>query len=85
MIPDGGPDAAEALVVLLVVHRVALLADVRDGANTAESGLFDVVPFGQGRLPAPLMARLIAEYVPPTTPLVLLPGELDAQRALLGL
>jgi hypothetical protein len=32
-----------------------------------------------------LISRLIAEYVPPTTPMVLLPGDLAAQRALLGL
>ena len=82
-------DAEDHLVRMFAhlgpVAAGVLLADVRDGANTAESGLFDVVPFGQGRLPAPLIARLIAEYVPPTTPMVLLPGDLAAQRALLGL
>lgn len=61
-----------------------LLADVREGHNTAESGLFDVVPFGQGLLPSALVARLLAEFVPETTPIVLLPGDLDRQRALLG-
>jgi len=62
-----------------------LVADVAETPETNESGLFATRPFGQGCLPAPLVARLLAEHVPPETPVVLVPGDLEGQRRLLGL
>jgi hypothetical protein len=62
-----------------------LLGDLTQGPSTAATGCFESVPFGQGLLPTAVVARLVAEYVPQTTPIVLFPGELDRQRALLGL
>lgn len=62
-----------------------LLADAAETPQTAETGLFSPVPLGGGLLPTALLARLLAEFVPPTTPVILLPGDLERQRRSLGL
>ncbi|MFM7051323.1 MAG: hypothetical protein ACKOYN_04210 [Planctomycetota bacterium] len=62
-----------------------LLSDAAETPETAETGLFSSVRFGEGRLPHALVAQLLADHVPPETPVILLPGAIDAQRAALGL
>ena len=62
-----------------------LLADIAPDAQTAESGLFSTCRLGAGILPLALVARLLAEHVPAETPVILLPGAVDEQRAALGL
>ena len=62
-----------------------LLFDVANTAESAETGLLQHRRLGDGLLPMPLVASLLAEHVPAETPLILLPGALDEQRALLGL
>lgn len=41
--------------------------------------------FGEGTLPPALIAELLATHVPEATPVILLPGALEAQRAAAGL
>lgn len=67
------------------IASAVLLTDAASAANPADDGLLQQRRFGEGALPAGLVARLLAEHVPPETPLVLLPGEVDSQRRLLGL
>jgi hypothetical protein len=62
-----------------------LLFDVATTAESAETGLLQHRRLGEGLLPMPLVASLLAEHVPAETPLILLPGALDEQRSLLGL
>ena len=62
-----------------------LLADCAPAAETTETGLLSVVRLGDGVLPAPLLGRLIAEFLPAGTPVLLLPGAVDAQRQTVGL
>jgi hypothetical protein len=62
-----------------------LLADCATTAQTAEAGLLSMVRLGEGALPHPLLGRLIAEFVPAETPILLLPGAVDLQRQLVGL
>jgi hypothetical protein len=62
-----------------------LLFDVATTAESAETGLLQHSRLGEGLLPMPLVASLLAEHVPAETPLILLPGALDEQRSLLGL
>jgi hypothetical protein len=62
-----------------------LVADVRPAADTLETGLLERCPLGEGVLPTALLGRLIAEHLPPETPVILLPGAHDGQRAALGL
>ncbi|MEY5033404.1 MAG: hypothetical protein RL354_2435 [Planctomycetota bacterium] len=62
-----------------------LLFDVAATAESAETGLLQHRRLGEGLLPTPLVSSLLAEHVPAETPLILLPGALDAQRSLLGL
>lgn len=62
-----------------------LLFDLVRTAETEESGLLDACPLGGGLLPVEFMARLLREHVPEETPVILLPGRLAEQRALLGL
>ncbi|MFM7260146.1 MAG: hypothetical protein ACKO3W_06030 [bacterium] len=85
MLRDAEDHLARMFAHLGPVAAGVLLADVAESPETAENGLFSAVPFGQGRLPAPLVARLLADCVPPETPVILLPGDLDGQRRLLGL
>ena len=62
-----------------------LLFDVATTAESAETGLLQHRRLGEGLLPMPLVASLLAEHVPAETPLILLPGALEEQRSLLGL
>lgn len=62
-----------------------LLFDVATTEESAETGLLQHRRLGEGLLPMPLVASLLAEHVPAETPLILLPGALDEQRSLLGL
>jgi hypothetical protein len=62
-----------------------LLADCASAAETPETGLFSTVRLGQGSLPGPLLGRLLAEFVPAETPVLLLPGAVELQRQLVGL
>ena len=56
-----------------------------DAAQGTDEGLLAPARLGEGALPKPLLARLLAEFVPAETPVILLPGAVDAQRALVGL
>lgn len=59
-----------------------LLADLEaSGEADGAAGL----RFGEGALPHALVARLLAEHVPESTPLILLPGAVESQRAAAGL
>ena len=62
-----------------------LLFDIATTAESTETGLLQHRRLGEGLLPMPLVASLLAEHVPAETPLILLPGALDEQRSLLGL
>jgi hypothetical protein len=62
-----------------------LLADVRPAADTEETGLLEQCPLGQGVLPTALLRQLVAEHLGAETPVILLPGAHDGQRAALGL
>lgn len=62
-----------------------LLADAVETPETGETGLLAPVRFGEGRLPHALVAQLLADHVPAETPVILLPGAVDAQRAALGI
>jgi len=72
-----GPRAA---MVLLHDGQVA-------GATTggSDSDVLLPAPFGSGRLPREIVARLLREHVPAATPVVLLPTGVEAQRTLLGI
>ncbi len=67
------------------VAAAVLLFDVAATAETAENGLLSPCRLGEGALPMPLVARLLAEHVPAETPVILLPGAVESQRGLLGL
>jgi hypothetical protein len=67
------------------VAAAVLLADIAPDAQTAERGLFSTCRLGAGILPLALVSRLLAEHVPAETPVILLPGAVDEQRAALGL
>lgn len=62
-----------------------LLADCATNAETAETGLLSIGRLGEGTLPTPLLGRLLAEFVPAETPVLLLPGAVEAQRRAVGL
>jgi hypothetical protein len=85
MLRDVEDHLARMFAHLGPVAAGVLLADVRETPHTPDTGLFESVPFGQGLLPAAIIARLLAEHVPPTTPVVLLPSDHSRQRTLLGL
>jgi hypothetical protein len=67
------------------VAAAVLVADIRPGPNTEETGLLEQCPLGQGVLPTALLGALVAEHLRPETPVILLPGAHDGQRAALGL
>ena len=67
------------------VAAAVLLADIAPDAQTAERGLFSACRLGAGILPLALVSGLLAEHVPAETPVILLPGAVDEQRAALGL
>lgn len=67
------------------VAAAVLVADVRSGPNTEETGLLEQCPLGQGVLPTALLGRLLAEHLRPEAPVILHPGAHDGQRAALGL
>ena len=67
------------------VAAAVLLGDARGGPETAESGLLEPCPLGEGVLPTTLVGQLLREHVPPQTPVILLPGAHAAQRQALGL
>ena len=71
------------------VVAAVLLTDIEVSENTGETGLFRTCRLGEGLLTRTLgdgvLARLLAEHVPPTTPVILLPGSVESQRALIGL
>ena len=67
------------------VAAAVLLGDARSGAATAETGLLEPCPPGEGVLPTALLAQLLRDHVPPQTPIILLPGAHAAQRQALGL
>jgi hypothetical protein len=67
------------------VAAAVLLFDVAEAPDTGETGLLAARPLGQGRLPMDLVARLLADHVPPEVPVILLPGALAEQRQALGL
>jgi hypothetical protein len=67
------------------VAAAVLLGDVRAGASTAESGLLEPCAAGEGALPLALVGRLLAEHVPPETPVILLPEDHARLREPLGL
>lgn len=62
-----------------------LLCDIVATAETAENGLFSPCPLGEGLLPAPLLARLLRDHVPATTPIIFFPGNIEAQRVSVGM
>ena len=76
---------AQAATVVNNSAAAVLLTDVAPDAGTSETGLLAVRRAGEGVLPMPLVARLLAEHVPAETPVILLPGGVDAQRGALGL
>ena len=67
------------------VAAAVLVADVRPTAETAETGLLERCPMGEGVLPTTLVGQLIADHLPPETPVILLPGAHEGQRAALRL
>jgi len=67
------------------VAAAVLLADCAPNAETGENGLLSMSRLGEGALPMPLLSRLIAEFVPAETPIVLLPGAVEHQRQAVGL
>ncbi len=62
-----------------------LLCDIAATPETAENGLFSPCSLGQGLLPTALLAQLLSDHVPATTPIILFPGDIDAQRASVGI
>ena len=82
MLPQAEDHLTRAFAHLGPVAAGVLLTDAAPGAD---DGLLSPTPLGGGVLPKPLLARLLAEFVPPETPVILLPGAVDAQRALVGL
>ena len=56
-----------------------------DAATTPEGELLTATRLGEGTLPIPLIMRLLAEFVPAETPVLLLPGAVQEQCALVGL
>lgn len=85
MLPTVEDHLARMFAHLGPVASGLLLADVRPAADTLETGLLERCPLGEGVLPTALLGRLIAEHLPPETPVILLPGAHDGQRAALGL
>ncbi len=85
MLPQAEDHLARMFAHLGPVAAAVLLTDVAPDAGTAETGLLAVRRAGEGVLPMPLVARLLAEHVPAETPVILLPGGVDAQRGALGL
>ena len=67
------------------VASAVLLIDMAPTAETPVNGLLSPCRAGEGVLPLPLLAKLIAEYVPEETPVILLPGAMAQQRGALGL
>jgi len=67
------------------VAAAVLLADCATTSETGENGLLGMSRLGEGVLPMPLLSRLIAEFVPAETPIVLLPGAVETQRQAVGL
>ena len=66
------------------IAAAVLLTDVVETPETAENGLLSQCRFGEGRLPHSLISQLLADHVPSSTPVILLPGALAEQRAALG-
>ncbi len=66
------------------VAAAVLLRDVRPGAGSAESGLLEPCAAGEGALPLALVGRLLAEHVPPETPVIILPEDQVRLREPLG-
>jgi hypothetical protein len=66
------------------VAAAVLLADVRQTPETEASGLLEACPFGKGALPHDILRQLLAEYVRPETPVILLPESFHDQRQILG-
>lgn len=67
------------------VASAVVLADVATparGSAEAETDLLATVPFGDGILPHARIAALLAECVPPSVPVLLLPANAARQRAL---
>lgn len=70
------------------VAKAVLLTDAAipaQGSDVAADARLSIVPFGSGVLPQPLLASLLREHVPTTTPVILLPGDVERQRTLAGL
>ena len=85
MLPQAEDHLARMFAHLGPVAAAVLLTDVAPDAETASNGLLVARRAGEGVLPMPLVARLLAEHVPAETPVILLPGGVDAQRGALGL
>jgi hypothetical protein len=84
MLPQAEDHLVRMFAHLGPMAAAVLVADVRETPATPETGLLEMVRFGEGRLPHALVARLLADHVPAETPVILLPGSVDAQRTALG-
>lgn len=86
MLPRLEEHLARMFTHLGPVAAAIMISDVALPDDSAEeTGLLAPCPLGQGVLGTPLLARLLHECVPVTTPVILLPQGLDAQRAVLAL
>ena len=88
MMGNAGEHLERMFAHLGPVAAAVLLTDVRATENTDETGLFEHCRLGEGllqnALPEGRLAHLLAQHVPLTTPLLLLPGAVESQRALAG-
>jgi sugar phosphate isomerase/epimerase len=83
-------DTAEDHLARMFAHlgpvaAAVLLEDARIGARSEETGLLEPCAAGEGALPLPLLRRLLAEHVPPATPVILPPDAQAPLRAALEL
>lgn len=86
MLRDVEDHLARAFAHLGPVAAAVLLEDVRRPATGAgDDARLETVPFGDGELPHAVVARLLAEHVPETTPVVSTTGDLARLRDLLGM
>lgn len=85
MLREAADHLARMFAHLGPVAAGVLLFDLARDDETEESGLLSPRPLGQGLLPMDLIGRLLAEHVPAETPVLLLPGAVAEQRALVGL
>ena len=85
MLPQAEDHLARMFAHLGPVAAAVLLFDVAPSPDAADSGLLAQRRLGEGMLPIPLIAKLLADQVPAETPVILLPGAVESQRESLRL